>query len=199
LEAGWFGTAYNELVELGDYKDSAMHVKYCQMYSMVQTDLLSAEEILAELPEDYGDVAKIKTEIELLKPYVGTYSCNSYSSYMMEYGVAKKINESRQQYYSLDICAKYVQLDTNSPELTPQVWIRGLNDRNAEKQVWIIDDLSYFGKNFEFTFIRDEDDGMPTVWDDFTFTNGTIKIESHEDTTNTTYDEVRFYTFESAK
>ena len=196
LEEGWFGTAYDELSVLGDYQDSAVLARYCEAQFLAQENLISAEPILNELPEDLGNVAEMKAQIEVFKRYAGTYTCTKYSAAMYENGVNKR-DDSYQIYYSLNVIPKYVQLDTNSPELTLRVWVEGCNEREAVKYTWVMDDMSLFEKKkFDYTVILDEKDGKPTEWDVFAFSNGIIKLETHEDETYTTYEEVRYYTFE---
>lgn len=196
LDEGLFGAAHDALKPLGDYKDSADLVQYCLAMSKAQENLMTAEKYLADLPDDLRNVAQLKAQIALFRPFAGMYECTDYKGDLYENGVGQNKNVYK-QYPFLDVVPRYIQLDKSSTELTLRVVLEGCNEKKAGRKVLgVITDLSVFeNSSFDLKLITDEKDGTPIRWLDLSFSEGKLTMEDVYDSPKATYDEIRNYTF----
>ena len=196
LDEGLYGAAHDALEPLGDYKDSADLVQYCLAMSKAQENLMTAEKYLADLPDDLRNVAQLKAQIELFRPFAGMYECTDYKGDLYENGVGQNKNVYK-QYPFLDVVPRYIQLDKSSTELTLRVVLEGCNEKKAGRKVLgVITDLSLFEKSsFDLKLVTRETDGTPERWLNLSFSEGKFTMEDVYDYHKATYDEIRNYTF----
>lgn len=81
MNEGKYDEAIDIFEELGDYRDSAEKVAIKDIYKdatdSMETSILTAYELLNQLPDDYKDVAELKEKCELYIPYCGYFNWGS--------------------------------------------------------------------------------------------------------------------------
>ena len=123
--------AISIFTELGDYKDCANYLIYCEARDLAEDDLFTAETLLRQLPNDMLDVKLLLDYIDTYKKWNSIYRCSNYSGQVVyPDGTGEPWYAATQEYYSAKLVLTYGYVyaeETCKLDFELQVW----NNRNA--------------------------------------------------------------------